>query len=154
MIAAVVVVCALLLQVTLVNRLSLPADGAPDLVLLAVIGAAVVRGPAAGAVIGFCAGLVVDVMPPSAHVVGQYAFVLAVVGYLAGRGVGGVVTTVIVCVLVAPLLAAAVSGLIGDPRVTVASLTAQLPITAIYTLLIAPPMIWLATRGRQLGYAS
>lgn len=154
MIAAVVVVCALLLQVTLVNRLALPAGGAPDLVLLAVIGAAVVRGPAAGAVIGFCAGLVVDVVPPSAHVVGQYAFVLAVVGYLAGRGVGGVVTTVIVCVLVAPLLAAAVSGLIGDPRVTVASLAAQLPITAIYTLLLAPPMIWLATRGRQLGYAS
>lgn len=154
MIAALVVFCALLLQVTLVNRLPLPADGAPDLVLLAVIGAALIRGPAAGAVIGFCAGLVVDVMPPSAHVVGQYAFTLAVVGYLAGRGVGGVVTTVIVCVLAAPLLAAAVSGLIGDPRVTPASLAAQLPITAIYTLLLAPPMIWLTTRGRQLRYAS
>lgn len=154
MIAALVVFGALLLQVTLVNRLALPADGAPDLVLLAVIGAALVRGPATGAVIGFCAGLAVDVMPPSAHVVGQYAFALALVGFVAGRGVGGIVTTVIVCVLAAPLLAAAVSGLIGDPRVTLDSLAAQLPITAIYTLLLAPPMIWLTTRGRQLRYAS
>ncbi|MEU7001638.1 rod shape-determining protein MreD [Nonomuraea sp. NPDC046570] len=152
MIPALVLVAALLLQVTIVNRMALPANGAPDLVLLAVIGIALLRGPVAGAVIGFCAGLLVDLVPPTAHVLGQYAFVFALVGYVAGWGVRGVVPTVILCVLAAPVLAAAVGGLIGDPRVTMTSLATVVPVTAAYTLVVAPVVIWVSLRARSLEY--
>ncbi|KAB8189304.1 rod shape-determining protein MreD [Nonomuraea phyllanthi] len=154
MIGGLSVVLALLAQVMLVNRLPLPGGGAPDLVLLAVIGAALGRGAQHGAVLGFCAGLLVDIMPPSAHLVGQYAFALAVVGYVAGRGAGGPVTTVVLCVLIAPLLAALVVGLVSDPRVTVAALTERVPVTVVYTLLVSPIVIWLTTRGREAGYST
>jgi len=146
------VLAALLVQVMLVNRLHLPAGGTPDLVLLALVGVALVRGPVAGAVIGFCTGLVVDVAPPTAHVAGLYAFVFALVGYLAGRGSGGTVTTVVVCVLLAPLLAAAVGGLLSDPRVTVSTLTQQVPVTVAYTLIAAPVVIWLSTYRPRRRY--
>ncbi|MEV4840798.1 rod shape-determining protein MreD [Nonomuraea sp. NPDC049486] len=149
MTAVVAVVVALLVQFVLVNRLRLPAGGAPDLVLLAVVGAALARGPAAGAVLGFGAGLLVDLAPPTAHVAGLYAFVFALVGYLAGRGVGNKVVTVVLCVLLAPLLAAAVSGLLSDPRVTVSTLTQQVPVTVACTLIVAPVVVWLASRGAR-----
>ncbi|MEV5328466.1 rod shape-determining protein MreD [Nonomuraea fastidiosa] len=154
MIGGFSVVLALLAQVMLVNRMALPGGGAPDLVLLAVIGTSLTRGAAPGAVLGFCTGLLVDVMPPTAHLVGQYAFVLALVGYVAGRGAGGPVTTVVLCVLMAPLLAAAVGGLISDPRVSLATLTEQVPVTIVYTLLVSPIVIWLTTRGRQARFST
>jgi|SRR5690606_3714539 rod shape-determining protein MreD len=148
MIAVLAVVAALLVQFVLVNRLPLPAGATPDLVLLAVVGAALARGPAVGAALGFGAGLLVDLAPPTAHVAGLYAFVLAVVGYLAGRGVGNRVVTVVVCVLIAPLLAMAMSALLSDPRVTAATLTQQVPVTVACTLLVAPLVVWLASRRR------
>ncbi|MFG1706096.1 rod shape-determining protein MreD [Nonomuraea sp. M3C6] len=154
MIGGVSVLLAFLAQVMLVNRLPLPAGGAPDLVLLAVVGAALARGPAEGALLGFFAGLLVDIMPPTAHLVGQYAFVLALVGYVAGRGAGGPVTTVVLCVLMAPLLAAAVGGLISDPRVTMSTLTEQVPVSVVYTLVVSPVVIWLTTRDRQARFST
>ncbi|WP_223167852.1 rod shape-determining protein MreD [Nonomuraea sp. SYSU D8015] len=152
--AGLSVVLALLAQVMLVNRVPLPAGGAPDLVLLAVVGAALARGASSGALFGFFAGLLVDVMPPTAHLVGQYAFVLALVGYVAGRGAGGPATTVVLCVLMAPLLAAAVGMLISDPRVTASTLTEQVPVTVVYTLLVSPIVIWLTTRDRRPRYST
>ncbi|WP_433431595.1 rod shape-determining protein MreD [Nonomuraea sp. CA-141351] len=154
MIGGLSVLLALLAQVMLVNRVPLPGGGAPDLVLLAVIGAALGRGAQYGAVLGFCTGLLVDIMPPTAHLVGQYAFVLAVVGYVAGRGAGGPVTTVVLCVLLAPLLAAFVVGLLSDPRVTMSTLTDRVPITVVYTLLFSPIVIWLTTRGREARFST
>jgi rod shape-determining protein MreD len=151
MIPALIVAVAVLLQLVLVNRLPLPAGGAPDLVLLAVIGVSMGRGPAAGAVIGFVTGLLVDLVPPAAHVMGEYTFVLTLVGYLAGRGVGGQVTTVVTCVLAAPVVAAAVGGLIGEQGVTLAAIAAKAPVAVVYTLVVAPAVIWLLTRGKQLG---
>ncbi|SEH02881.1 rod shape-determining protein MreD [Nonomuraea solani] len=149
MIGGLSVLLALLTQVMLVNRVPLPAGGAPDLVLLAVVGASLARGPASGAMLGFFTGLLVDVMPPTAHLMGQYAFVLALVGYVAGRGAGGPATTVVLCVLMAPVLAAGMGGLISDPRVTMSTLTEQVPVSVVYTLLASPVVIWLTTRDRQ-----
>jgi ABC-type Fe3+-siderophore transport system permease subunit len=93
-------------------------------------------------------------MPPSAHLVGQYAFVLAVAGYVAGRGAGGPATTVVLCVLMTPLVAAALGMLISDSRVTLSTLTQQVPVTIVYTLLVAPIVIWLTTRDRQPRYST
>ncbi|MGP3929493.1 rod shape-determining protein MreD [Nonomuraea sp. KM88] len=154
MIGGLSVVIALLAQVMLVNRLPLPGGGAPDLVLLALIGTALSRGAASGAMVGFFAGLLVDVIPPTAHLLGQYAFVLALVGYVAGHGAGGPVTTVVLCVLMAPLLAAGVGGLISDSRVTMSTLTEQVPVTVVYTLLVSPIVIWLTTRAGRARFST
>src|SRR4029453_3817436 len=77
------IVAAAVIQVSILTRLPLPG-GTADLVLLVLIGIALARGPQTGAVAGFGAGLVVDLMPPADHGVGQYAFVLCLAGYLLG----------------------------------------------------------------------
>ena len=57
----------------------------PNLALLVVVAAALVRGPEFAAVLGFAAGLAVDLAPPADRVAGRWALALVVVGYLAGR---------------------------------------------------------------------
>ena len=47
--------------------------------------AALVRGPQFAAVLGFFAGLLLDLAPPADHVAGRWALALVVVGYVAGR---------------------------------------------------------------------
>jgi len=61
---------ALLVQLTIVNRLPLPGGGVPDLVLLCVVGIGLVAGPQPGLIAGFCAGLALDLAPPQAELVG------------------------------------------------------------------------------------
>jgi len=77
------VAVALALQVTLFARLPLPG-ATPDLVLLVVVGLALSHGPAFGLVLGFAAGLASDLVPPADHEIGRWAFVLTLLGYLAG----------------------------------------------------------------------
>lgn len=57
----------------------------PNLALLVVIAAAVVRGSDYGAGIGFIAGLLLDVIPPASGTAGRWALALVIVGYLAGK---------------------------------------------------------------------
>ena len=65
--SVLLVAAAVVLQLTVVNRLTLPGGGAPDLVLLVVIALALCGGPAAGALTGFCAGLSLDLAPPASQ---------------------------------------------------------------------------------------
>src|SRR5947199_6211803 len=123
LLAVAVVVTSLLLQVVVVNRLGLPG-GHPDLVVLAVVSLALVGGPAYGAVAGFAAGFVADVLPPADHTIGRLALVYAVVGYLAGlledaeeRSVFAAVGVVAVGSAAAVILYAGVGALLGDARV-------------------------------------
>lgn len=57
----------------------------PNLALVLVVVAAIDRGSQLGAVLGFGAGLLLDLAPPADHVAGRWALALVVVGYLAGR---------------------------------------------------------------------
>ena len=57
----------------------------PNLALLVVVAAALVRGPEFAAALGFIGGLAIDLAPPADHVAGRWALALVVVGYLAGR---------------------------------------------------------------------
>ncbi|MGN6723132.1 MAG: rod shape-determining protein MreD [Marmoricola sp.] len=57
----------------------------PNLALLVVIAAAVVRGSDYGAGIGFVAGLLLDLVPPATGTAGRWALALVIVGYLAGK---------------------------------------------------------------------
>lgn len=70
-----------------IAQVTLPAtvDGwpaAPVLTLALVVGIAWTAGPAPAAIAGFGGGLVLDVVPPAAHPIGQWAVVFAVLGYV------------------------------------------------------------------------
>ncbi|MBO0845242.1 MAG: rod shape-determining protein MreD [Nocardioides sp.] len=83
LVAAALVVVALVLQVAVFPHLAW--DGiVPNFCLLVVVGAALVRGPAFAATMGFFAGLMLDLAPPADHVAGRWALALVVVGYVAG----------------------------------------------------------------------
>jgi rod shape-determining protein MreD len=72
---------AVLLQATLLSGLGAVS---PDLVLVAVVAVALLRGAEWGAIAGFCAGLMLDVVTLS-PLLGASSLVLAVAGYWIGR---------------------------------------------------------------------
>jgi rod shape-determining protein MreD len=80
----VVAAVAVVLQVSLFPYLAWRGVG-PDLVLLVVVGAALVRGARFACVLGFAAGLLIDLAPPADHLAGRWALAFVVVGYLVGR---------------------------------------------------------------------
>ena len=83
-ILAALVTAAVCLQVAAFPHVSF--DGVvPNLALLVVVAAALVRGPDFAATLGFFAGLAIDLAPPADHVAGRWALALVVVGYVAGR---------------------------------------------------------------------
>jgi rod shape-determining protein MreD len=81
---AVLVTAAVVAQVVVFRYVAI--DGVvPDLALILVVVAAIDRGPQFAALLGFGAGLLLDLAPPADHVAGRWALALVVVGYLAGR---------------------------------------------------------------------
>lgn len=139
------IIGAAVIQVSILTRLPLPG-GTAELVLLVLIGIALARGPQAGAVAGFGAGLVLDLMPPADHGVGRYAFVLCLAGYLLGmlgRRVSvdstlGIMATTAVTATGVFLGFAAIGALVGDPRVTGPAVVRLLPSVVLYTTALAP----------------
>jgi rod shape-determining protein MreD len=79
---------ALVLQSSVFDHLAVRGV-VPDLVLLVVVAAALTHGSELGLVLGFGAGLLLDLAPPADHVAGRWALALMVVGYLAGRLMSG-----------------------------------------------------------------
>jgi len=86
--AAGLVVVLALLQLTLVTPFEV-ASGHPDVLLCFLVSLALLRGPVVGALVGFAAGLVLDLA--SFGTVGLSSLVLTLAGYWAGRF--GVATT-------------------------------------------------------------
>ncbi|WP_031514564.1 rod shape-determining protein MreD [Streptomyces sp. NRRL F-5123] len=142
----VLVVVAMVVQVSVLARLHLPG-AVPDLLLLTVLGLAISYGHVAGCLIGFFAGLLADLAPPADHAVGRYALVLCVVGYAAGlakpesgrlRTAAGPMLVVIGGAVATTLLYAGVGSIVGDTAGAHVGL-AKLVLTAtIYDLLLAP----------------
>jgi len=83
LVAGGLVVAALVLQVAVFPHLAWEGI-VPNVCLLVVVAAALVRGPAFAATLGFVAGLMLDLAPPADHVAGRWALALVVVGYVAG----------------------------------------------------------------------
>jgi rod shape-determining protein MreD len=144
LLAVAAILTALLLQVDVVNRLHLPG-GHPDLVLVVLVSLALVGGPGYGAVAGFAAGFVADVLPPADHTIGRLAFVYAVVGYLAGlledaeeRSVAAAVAIVAAGSAAAVVLFAGIGALVGDARIGASSVGRSLVATVIYDVVLAP----------------
>ena len=73
---------AALVQVTLATPIEV-ASGHPDLVVVALVALALVRGPLLGAVAGFWAGLALDVA--ALGTLGLSSLLLTLAGYWAGR---------------------------------------------------------------------
>ena len=113
--AAGLVVAALVLQVAVFPHLAW--DGiVPNLCLLVVVAAALVRGPAFAATLGFFAGLMLDLAPPADHVAGRWALALVLVGYVAGlmrQDTRPTATTVILTVAAASFIGTSVYALSG-----------------------------------------
>ncbi|WP_323792872.1 rod shape-determining protein MreD [Nocardioides sp.] len=102
-IVSLAVVVALVLQTTVFPHLAWRGV-VPDLVLLVVVAAGLVRGSQFAMVTGFSAGVLLDLAPPADHVAGRWALALLLVGYVAGRvrrdvlpSVGTVLATVAAC---------------------------------------------------------
>jgi len=75
---------ALVLQASLFSHLTVQGV-VPDLVLLVVVATGLVHGSEVGLVLGFGAGLLLDLAPPADHYAGRWALALMAVGYVAGR---------------------------------------------------------------------
>ncbi len=82
--AVVAVPLFFLLQVTVLTQLTWHGL-APHLVLLMVVGAALATDTRFATLLGFAAGLLLDVAPPGDHTAGRWALALLVVGYVVGR---------------------------------------------------------------------
>src|SRR5450755_615669 len=147
------VIAALVLQLTVVNRLPWPGGATPDLVLLVVVALGLYGSPAAGAVTGFLAGLGLDIAPPGSYLIGEYALVFCLVGYGCGRLRGllgdSVWRSIGVAVLAAAAgeaLVSAVGKLIGDPQVTWSAIRQALPVAIAYDVALMPFVLYLVMR--------
>ena len=152
--SVIVLAVALLLQLTFVNQLQLPAGGAPDLVLLTVIALALFTSPATGAVTGFGAGLALDLAPPGSYLIGEYALVFCLVGYLCGRirpllGESAVMTVAaaMAAAAVGDALSALIGRVISDPDVTWAAVRYVLPSSIIEDVILAPFLLYAVMRA-------
>jgi rod shape-determining protein MreD len=135
---------AVVLQVSFFGYFSW--DGVvPNLVLLVVVAAGLIRGPELAAALGFVGGMAIDLVPPADHVAGRWALALVVVGYLAGRvrqdgGRSSLVAlaTVGACSFVGTSIYALSGMLLRDPSIPVGEALRVIPEAMLYDLLMAP----------------
>jgi rod shape-determining protein MreD len=152
LVLTVLVTVAVVLQVAAFAYLSY--DGVvPNLALLLVVAAALVRGPDFAAVLGFFSGLAIDLAPPADHVAGRWALALVVVGYLAGRvrhDAGTSAVAAVVTVAASSFVGTSVFALSGmvlhDPAVPAAEALRVIPIAVVYDVLLTPFVLPLAMR--------
>ncbi len=144
---AVVIVVAVTLQLTVFSHFTF-GGVAPDLALLVVLGAALVRGPDFAAVVGFVAGLVLDLAPPSDHTAGRWALSLVLVGYLTGLAKPegdisklGTLGMAAAGAFIGTSVFALTGMVLGDSGVTVSSAFAVVPRAVAYDVLLTPVVI-------------
>ena len=151
-VVAVAAVClALVLQVTVFPHFAW--DGiVPNLCLLVVVAAALTRGPQFAALLGFVAGLALDLAPPADHVAGRWALALVVVGYVAGRVRQGqdsrsatdrpsavtVVATVAASSFVGSSIYALSGIILDDPSLSIGELLEVIGVALIWDVLLTP----------------
>ncbi len=159
-----VILVAVLLQVAVFSLFSVNGV-VPNLALLVVVAAAVARGPQFGALVGFFAGLLLDLAPPADHVAGRWALAFVLVAVLAGRvradarrsPVAGLVT-VAVCSFVATSVFALTGQLLGDHALPPGEVLQVIGIALLWDVVMAPLVLPLLlslfekTRSSELAY--
>jgi rod shape-determining protein MreD len=155
-VAGGLVVLALVLQVAVFPHLAWEGI-VPNFCLLVVVAAALVRGPAFAATLGFFAGLLLDLAPPADHVAGRWALALVVVGYVAGlmrQDTRPTASTVVATVAASSFIGTSVyalSGLVLGDAVAGAGDVARVILVALLwdvllTPLVVPAVMRLLTR--------
>lgn len=146
-VVAALIVLTITLQVSIFSHFSI-GGVVPDLALLVVIAAALVRGPDYAALVGFAAGLVLDLAPPADHTAGRWALSLVVVGYLTGMVKGdsesnavGTVVTVAAGAFIGTSVFALTGLVLRDPGVSVGSALEVVPVAVLYDVLLTPLVI-------------
>jgi rod shape-determining protein MreD len=145
------VALALVLQVSFFPHVAVHGV-VPNLCLLVVVAAALVRGPEQAAVLGFVAGVLLDLTPPADHVAGRWALALVVVGYVAGRvrpepGADGrlsatsVVATVAASSFVGTSIYAITGLLLRDPVVSIGDLLPVILLGVGWDVLLTPLLL-------------
>lgn len=120
----------------------------PNLCLLVVVGAALTRGPQFAAVLGFAAGVILDLAPPADHLAGRWALALVVVGYVAGQvrwgsrqdvrpSAGTVVLTVAASSFVGTSVFALSGVVLGDP-IAIPELLEVIAVALLWDVLLTP----------------
>jgi len=144
LVAMAVVGVALVLQVSVFPFLAW--DGiVPNLCLLVVVGAALTRGPQFAAVLGFFAGVALDLAPPADHVAGRWALALVVVGYVAGRmrqdsrpSASAVLATVAASSFIGTSIFALSGVILGDGSVGFGELLQVILVALLWDVLLTP----------------
>jgi rod shape-determining protein MreD len=158
---------AVVVQLTVVNRLPLPGGIAPDLVLLLVTAVAVSTNPMTGLLTGFAGGLALDIAPPATHYAGEYALVFCLAGYFAARIAAASDATTgernpwVELGVMAGAMAAGEAGkaglglLLSDPDVTGPTIRHVLPGAIAWDLLLTPFALllvsWVAGLARPVA---
>jgi len=164
LISFVLVAITVVVQLTIVDRIAFPGGAGPDLVLLMVAALALAGGPMAGVLIGFWAGLALDVAPPGSHFTGQNALVFCLVGYACGlladdasgdAEQGHTALFEILVTAAAAVCGEALAALLGvmlsDPRVTWPAITHVLPAAMVYDVLLCPFVLYAAAAALRLA---
>jgi rod shape-determining protein MreD len=148
LVALVVVAVAVVLQVSFFPPLSWHGV-VPNVALLVVVAAALVRGPQFASLLGFAAGLAVDLAPPADHIAGRWALAFVVVGYLAGRirtemaqesrpGPAAVVAAVAASSFIATSVYAFSGLVLSDPVLEVSAMMTTILVALVFDLLLTP----------------
>jgi rod shape-determining protein MreD len=145
---ATLIVITVTLQVSVFDHLAV-GGVVPDIALLIVIAAALVRGPTYAALVGFAAGLVLDLAPPADHTAGRWALSLVLVGYLTGLvrqetdgksdvSVPGTLLMVAAGAFIGTSVFALTGLVLRDSGVSVASALEVVPTAVVYDLVLTP----------------
>jgi len=157
---------AVIVQITIVDRIAFPGGTGPDVVLLAVAALALASGPLVGSLTGFWAGLALDVAPPGSHFVGQNALVFCLIGYgcglaaeaQSGEGVPEQEHTALFEIVVTAVgavcgetLASLLGVMLSDPRVTWPAVKHVLPVAVAYDVVLCPFVLYAVAAALRLA---
>jgi rod shape-determining protein MreD len=143
-VALAAVVVALVVQVTLFPHVAWHGI-VPNLCLLVVVAAALTVEAPFALVLGFAAGLTLDLAPPADHVAGRWALALTVAAFLAARvrqdqkpSALAVVATVAAASFVATSMFALSGVLLQDPAMSVVGLLEVVLVAVVWDVLLTP----------------
>jgi rod shape-determining protein MreD len=143
-VAFAAVVVALVVQVSLFPHLAWHGI-VPNLCLLVVVAAALTVEAPFALLLGFVAGVTLDLAPPADHVAGRWALALTVVAFLAARlrqdvkpTALAVVGTVAAGSFVATSLFALTGILLSDPAMSVSGLLEVVLVAVVWDVLLTP----------------
>ncbi len=141
-----VIVMALLLQLSLISEMHvLTATG--DILLLLAIAAGIAAGPEWGALTGFIAGIAFDLVLQTPF--GLSALCYCIVGYVVGRAQTGILraawwvpmVTAFLASAAGVVLFAALEALLGDAHVFDRRLLSVVAVVSVLNALLVPPVI-------------